>query len=285
MSQGAALYARYQQRISLRSFCRLTGVSRARLRYWLAHQKQREARRERQDNERQEVKATALKHKTYGYRGVYRELNSRTTLGRDKVRRYMNELGFRKRGPKRQRKPAVAMSPVRELPPGRRVQIDATRFALGDGVAWKYVVLDACSRACLAVQTVRALTKEAAATALQAAKRVLRALGIGEPLVVQSDAGSDFTSAHFQNTCTALGGSWHRCRVNEKGGMGILERAHRTLKWDFVFWQAPETLANLAALDDEFKRWYNHERLHSAIDYRTPWQKLQEDATLSLALG
>lgn len=224
-------------------------------------------------------------HKTYGYRGVYHELNKRMALGRDKVRRHMNELGLKKNLPKKQRKPAVGVSSVRELLPGRRVQIDATRFALSDGVAWKYVVQGARSRACLAVQTVRALTKEAAATALQAAKCVLNELGIGEPLVVQSDAGSDFTSAHFQNVCAALGGSWHRCRVNEKDGMGILERAHRTLKWDFVFWQAPETIAELAALDDEFKRWYNHKRLHSAIGYQTPWQKLQEDATLALALG
>ena len=106
------------------------------------------------------------------------------------MRRYLAELGLKKRRPKSQRKPAVAVSSVRALPPGRRVQIDATRFALSDGMAWKYVVLDAGSRACLAVQTVRALTKEAAATALQAAKSVLNELGIGEPLVVQSDAGA-----------------------------------------------------------------------------------------------
>ncbi len=67
--------------------------------------------------------------------------------------------------------------------------------------------------------------------------------------------------------------------------MSILERAHRTLKWDFVFWRAPETLAELAALDDAFKHPYNYERLHSPTGYQTPWQKLQEDATLALELG
>lgn len=283
--QAAGVYARYRQRISLRGFCRLTRVSRSRLRYWFANGPRREARRQRHEQERREVKATALVHKTYGYRGVYRELNKRVELGRDKVRRYLAELGLKKHLPKSRRKPTVALSSVRALPPGRRVQIDATRFALSDGVAWKYVVLDACSRACLAMRTVRALSKEAAATALQAARRVLDELGLGEPLVVQSDAGSDFTSAYFQDTCTALGGSWHRCRVNEKGGMGILERANRTLKWDFVFWQEPATIDELTALDTEFRRWYNCERIHSAIGYQTPWHKLQQDATLSLALG
>ena len=45
------------------------------------------------------------------------------------------------------------------------------------------------------------------------------------------------------------------------------------------------TVAELAALNAEFERWYNYERIHSVIGYRTPWQKLQEDATLALALG
>ena len=67
--------------------------------------------------------------------------------------------------------------------------------------------------------------------------------------------------------------------------MGILERANRTLKWDFVFWQESTTIAELTALDADFEHWYNHERMHSAIGYCTPWQKLQEDATLALALG
>lgn len=67
--------------------------------------------------------------------------------------------------------------------------------------------------------------------------------------------------------------------------MGILERANRTLKWDFIFWEEATTMAELAALDAEFERWYNHERIYSAIGYQTSWQKLLEDATLSSALG
>jgi putative transposase len=255
------------------------------VRYWLANKEEREARAQRSDRERQEVKAAALKHKTYGYRRIYLEVNQGLLLGRDSVRRYMSELGLGKHLPKRQRKPAATVSSVRDLPAGRRVQIDATRFSLSDGVAWKYVVQDVASRACLGVRTVRGLSKETAASSLCAAKTMLDQLGITDPLVVQSDAGSDFTSAHFQDTCNALGASWHRCRVNEKGGMGILERCNRTLKWEFVFWEQPTTIAELAALDADFKRWYNRERIHSAIGYQTPWQKLLEDATLPMVLG
>jgi len=67
--------------------------------------------------------------------------------------------------------------------------------------------------------------------------------------------------------------------------MGILERLNRTLKWDFVFWEAPETLAELQTLDAPFVNWYNQERIHSAIGYETPWQKLTADARLSTPVG
>lgn len=279
------IYEQYQQKISLRGLCKVTGFPRWRLRYYLATESQRQQCFERVKKERQQVKKVALKHKTYGYRGVYIELNKLVKLGREKVRGCMAELGLKQERPKRKRKAAPAFSKVCELPKGRKVQIDATRFELADGIAWKYVVEDVASRACLALHTVRQLSQEAAAAALVAAKRTLEKLGIAEALVVQSDAGSDFTSAHFQTTCDSLGASWHRCRINEKGGMGILERLNRTIKWDFVFWEEPETLAELQALDDPFTNWYNQERIHSTIGYATPWQKLLADATLSLPVG
>ena len=58
-------------------------------------------------------------------------------------------------------------------------------------------------------------------------------MGIDEPLVIQSDGGSDFTSAWFQTCCSQLG-QWIRCRVNQVGGMGILERLKRTFKYQYL---------------------------------------------------
>jgi putative transposase len=281
----AEIYRQYKDKISLRGLCKLTSFSRWRLRYYLHAEQKRQERQTCLARERQQVNEVALKHKTYGYRGVYVELNKRYQLGREKVRRHMAELGLKKQLPKRKRKPAPEFSKICELPAGRKVQIDATRFELADGIAWKYVVEDVTSRTCLAVQTVRRLSQEAAATALCAAQHSLTKLGITDLLVVQSDAGSDFTSTHFQDTCDSLGASWHRSRINEKEGMGILERLNRTLKWDFVFWQDPETLEELHNLDADFKRWYNEERIHSAIGYQTPWQRLLQDAKLSTPVG
>lgn len=86
---------------------------------------------------------------------------------------------------------------------------------------------------------------------------------------MQSDGGSDFTSSHFQQVCQDIG-QWIRCRVAQVGGMGILERLNRTFKHEFAFRQEGNTLADLKALLPAFQRWYNEQRLHSSVGYRTP---------------
>jgi putative transposase len=279
------MYQSHKDKLSLRGFCALTSFPRGCLRYQLETQDRSQARSEQLEQEQEQVKETALKHQTYGYRGVYVELNKLYSLGREKVRKHMAELGLKKEWPRRKRKPAPEFSSICDLPPGRKVQIDATRFELKSGIAWKYLVQDVASRACLAIHTVLRLSQEAASATLLEAEQLLRQQGITEPLVIQSDGGSDFTSHHFQETCLSLGASWHRCRVSEKGGMGILERLNRTLKWDFVFWHEFDTIEDLKKLDQPFKDWYNKQRIHSAIDYQTPWQKLLDDVRLSYPLG
>jgi putative transposase len=114
--------------------------------------------------------------------------------------------------------------------------------------------------------------------ALQEGHRVLIDQGITESLVMQSDAGSDCTSTYCQDYCQSLG-KWSRCRVNQVGGMGILERLNRTFKYDFVFRYGVEVLDDLKRLGPQFQQWYNQERLPSALGYKVPWQQLVADAT------
>jgi putative transposase len=73
------------------------------------------------------------------------------------------------------------------------------------------------------------VTKERAVQTLLAGRDKLVEVGIDAPLVIQSDGGSDFTSESFLACCKQIG-QWSRCRVNQGGGMGILERLTRTLK-------------------------------------------------------
>lgn len=269
--------------LSLCAFSRMAGVQSWRLR---DHQKRASARarREQDDQHRRErVREFALKHPTYGYRRLHREMRlTGEEVGLEHVRRTVKALGLERPRVKKTRKaPAVAAPPER-WPPGRRVQVDATRLSLPDGVCWVYVVLDVLSRAALAVKAVRSLSMQLAREALLEGVRVLRSAGIEEEILVMSDGGSDFTSELFQAECRSLG-SWVRAKVSQRGGMGILERANRTFKHEFAFREELKSLAGVREVCSRFQGWYNHERQHTAIGYVTPWSKLVESAETLLA--
>jgi putative transposase len=186
-------------------------------------------------------------------------------------------LAHERRRKKRRATPtATAMA---KLPPGRRVPIEATRLTLGDGVTGGYVGEDVASRACLAVSVGRRLRQERAAQALQEGHRALQQGGITTALVIQRDGGSECTSAHFQQCCQAMG-QWVRCRVNQVGGRGVVERLNRTFKYDVVFRHEVTTALELKALAPRFQDWYNQERLHSSLGYQTPWQQFLADAAV-----
>ncbi|RJF74545.1 transposase [Deinococcus cavernae] len=112
---------------------------------------------------------------------------------------------------------------------------------------------------------------------MQSGLAVLRDLGIAERIVVMSDGGSDFTSQAFQKSCLEEG-CWVRAKVSQRGGMGILERVNRTLKYEWVFRHEVRSMAELRAQCVEFQDWYNRRRRHSALGYAYPWDKLMASA-------
>ena len=73
-------------------------------------------------------------------------------------------------------------------------------------------------------------------------------------------------------------GIWVRAKVSQQGGMGILERVNRTLKYEFIFREEPQKKAELSALCAQFRTWYNTVRPHSVLGYSYPWVKLLEVA-------
>ena len=273
----AAVYEQFQTKLSLRGFMRVAGLPYWQLRDYLRAASLRQQRQQCEQELQQAVQQVALEHPTYGYRRLFYVLKARGLhIGRERVRRLLAALGLEHRCLPKRRRAAPAITAAAEFPAGRRVQIDATRLSCSDGVTWVYVVEDVASRLCLAVSVGRSLSKERAAQALQEGHRTLQQGGITAPLVIQSDGGSEFTSEYFQRCCQAIG-QWVRCRVNQAGGMGIVERLNRTFKYEFVFRHEVTTSAELKALVPQFRKWYNQERLHSSLGYQVPWQRFLAD--------
>ena len=271
--------------LSLRRFAQYAGVPYWQLRDFEKSSAARRAREEEGNKLREAVKHAALQHPTYGYRFLYQELRDQGEhIGLHRIRALLGELELNSPQPRKTRNSSPAVVPPPEWPAGKRVQIDATRLSLADGVCWVYRVLDVQSRTVLASKAVRGLSMHLAKAALDEGIAVLRSQSIRSAILVQSDGGSDFTSEVFQNACLRHS-TWVRCKVSQKGGMGILEleRLNRTYKYSFAFRHDWNSLAEVQQALPDFHRWYNRERRHSALDYTTPWATLTGAANPRLA--
>lgn len=256
---------------------RVVGQPYWRLRNYLQGGARRELQSQRQSQAVTAILGVASAQPTDGYRRIYHRLRQQHTwIGRERVRRWRGKLGLRPPAPMKKKCLAPAVLAEHNRPKGRRFQIDATRFRLDDGVAWVYLVENVKTRQCVAASAAPSLSQERAAATLLDAHRPLSALGLPGPRLIQRDAGSDFTSGHFQQVCQDIG-QWVRCRVAQVGSIGFLERLNRTFKHEFVFRHEVNTLADLRVLLPVFQHWYNQQRLHSRLAYRTPAALLADE--------
>ena len=283
MGELAVLYQNYPD-VKLRHFARLAGVAYYRLRDFLRREQQRKIQNQKAKERIQQVLGLVEKHPTFGYRKLYQQaVKAGLTVGETWIRGFLKEQKLTPAPHRKRRRPKIETLPETEWPEGRRIQIDATMIQLPqDGKVWVYQVLDVQTRLCLASVAFPQLSSWNAAQSLKQGLVKLKEYVSVDQFLVQSDAGSDFTSDFFQALCKEVG-SWTRCRTSQKGGMGILERLNRTLKYEMVFRHDPQNLVELKALLQKFQLWYNTERLHAALGYSTPMQVVEQEGKILLS--
>ena len=91
-----------------------------------------------------------------------------------------------------------------------------------------------------------------------------------KPKIFNTDQGSQFTSENFtsiliNNKIAISMDHVGRCFDNI-----FVERFWRTLKQEALYYRRPETVLELEKIIDEFILWYNNDRLHQGINYKTP---------------
>lgn len=93
----------------------------------------------------------------------------------------------------------------------------------------------------------------------------------GKPEIINSDQGSQFTCDHYINYLKSL----ETVKISMDGkGRAIdnvyIERFWRTIKYDKLYLERPETGLQLHAACREFINYYNKRRDHSSLDDKTP---------------
>jgi putative transposase len=141
---------------------------------------------------------------------------------------------------------------------------DITYIRMAQGFVYLVAVIDWFSRFVLSWSLSLTMEMDFCLEALD------RALRRGRPEIFNSDQGPQFTSEKFTGKLEA------RKIAVSMDGRGrcfdniFVERLWRSLKYEEVYLKDYASVAEARAGIAGYFRFYNHERLHQSLDYRTP---------------
>lgn len=141
---------------------------------------------------------------------------------------------------------------------------DITYIRMAQGFVYLVAVMDWFSRYVLSWRLSLTLELDFCVEALRCALRR------GRPEIFNSDQGSQFTSEKFTGELAARQISISmdgrgRCMDNI-----FIERLWRSLKYEEVYLKDYESVPDARAGIERYFRFYNQERLHQSLQYRTP---------------
>jgi len=156
--------------------------------------------------------------------------------------------------------------------PNRRWVTDLMQIQVGEGAYFLVSFMDEYARYIVHHEVLTGMDGISVSLAAQAAIETLLKGADGLPVErpeIQSDNGSGYIAREFLLVLKENGLGHHRIRPHCPEENGVIERAYRTLREALEgeelkdLLQAEKVLARLV-------RWYNEERLHSALGYLRP---------------
>ena len=161
--------------------------------------------------------------------------------------------------------------PPRPVPeaPGILVEIDTVVDGAPEDRLYVYTLLDVYSRWAYALPCMRSNTHHS----LRFVERAQKA----SPFLfstLQSDHGSEF-SKWFTKRIVERGMAHRHSRVRQPNDNAHLERWNRTLQEECLF-RMPRKLVVWQREIPEYLRYYNTERVHMALEMKTPAEKIAE---------
>jgi putative transposase len=156
--------------------------------------------------------------------------------------------------------------------PNQRWVTDLMELRVGDGTYYLVSFMDEYSRYIVHHELLLGMDGISTSLAAQAAIETLPRGEDGQPRdkpEIQSDNGSSFIAREFLQVLKEHGLGHHRIRPHCPEENGVIERSFRTLREALE----GEELSNLLEAErvlGRVVRWYNGERLHSALGYLPP---------------
>ena len=193
-------------------------------------------------------------------------------VSRKRVQRLMRVMGLRAiyRSPRTSR-PApehrvypYLLEKIRVTRPNQAWAADITYLPMARGFLYLVAIMDWHSRYVVAWRLSNTLEADFCVDALK------EALGQGQPEVFNTDQGSQFTSLEFTQVLQDHG---VKISMDGKGRYTdniFVERLWRTVKYEEVYLKAYANAAEARKELGAYFRFYNNQRPHQALGYRTP---------------
>ena len=160
---------------------------------------------------------------------------------------------------------------VQPLTPHEHWHMDIAYVNICSTFYYFIAVLDGCSRYVVHWDIREAMTAQDVELVLERAKELYPT---ARPRVI-TDNGKQFVGRDFKELLRLSRMSHVRTSPYYPQSNGKLERFHGTLKRDCIRPKTPVSLADAKRVVAEFVEGYNTHRLHSALSYVTPQDKLQ----------
>jgi putative transposase len=229
-----------------------------------------------------------LKTPFYGSRRMTAVLErSGEAVNRKRVRRLMALMGLEALHPRpRTTTTAPGAGPYpyllrdRELTHGDEVwSSDITYVPMRHGFMYLAAVIDWFSRYVLSWRLSNTLDGEFCLEALD------EALSRGRPEIFNTDQGSQFTSREYTGRLEEAGIAVSRDGRGRALDNVFVERLWRSVKYEDIYIKDYELVPELESGLSAYFRFYDEDRPHQALDYRTPGEVYRADVRARLSGG
>lgn len=214
------------------------------------------------------------RHRTFGYRRIWALLRREGVIVNKKtVWKIMHDMGLSR--PKIRHKPARPrrVEKMKPVGPNQGWQIDMTSFALSDFTPLYLIMVTDCysrkivgwtlDRRCTAGEWVGALRMGLEGEGLISKE-------LCSQLTLRSDNGSQPCSKKFVEYLGKTGVKGQYSGYNAPDDNAYIERVIRTVKEEEIWPNVYDTVLEAGAAIEAYVNYYNDERIHSSLGYRTP---------------
>jgi len=193
-------------------------------------------------------------------------------VNRKRIQRLMKLMGIEAIYPKKRlsisspedKKYPYLLKDVAIIEPDQVWSADITYIRMNKGFLYLVAIIDWYSRYALSWELSNTLDADFCLRALD------KALLTSQPEIFNSDQGSQFTSSKFTEKLDKVGIQISRDGRGRVFDNIFIERLWRTVKYEEVYIHSYDTVKEARESLDNYFRFYNGERLHQSLGYRTP---------------